>query len=945
MTRRRWLALLALTPVLFALGPAPFAVAGPNADGVLLVHTNPSLVYTTDTANFCGQSGLTACSLAVATVPWAPDTTRVFFVLAAFPEGSQPRLKAISFGVDWDPEKLVVLDHGTCADFEIPDNSWPDPGTGVGQSWGQVKTGLVTEAYWFAAYTYSAGDAPDTTSFAVIPHPLQGAVMVDDATPPNEDLIAAFGRLGFGTNGNAPCPSDGGFGDDEGGGSDEPGGDDDQPDVPGPGDLPLDLSNCAPRSLLIRFAPHEISFPQDFPSGHDYFNAAISSAEFRRSDLRTRMLDLGVQTFETVAPNWRHLSPEDMLDIHGRQVSLVNFTDVYRASLDGRSGVADAIASLHGRPGIEYVECDVMAEPQFTPNDPLYPDQWYLNNTGQGGCPDGFDVNAPEAWGIQDSAGTKIGISDYAINPLVPGIRGYVDSTLSRSFLPNQPDWWTTAANSHGTWVSSIAATGTDDDSLIASLTNLAPNHDDRLLVGLRVLVNPYDIDSVATRGARALDYVCSPAAGGAIRVVNHSWGSPACKREFLYNRTLRDAFRNAFQVGIALVCAAGNSNPCHGSAGCADSDTCFAYPAAYSDYAFAVAAVDCEGRTDSFYKRGSYIDLAAPGAGMYYLDADGAHFEERWWTSFSAPLVSGAISLLLGADPTLTNEDCYRVLKVSANTIGGSPPIDTGAGIMNVSGALAMVSAPRHVRHDSTDARSLSFLDSWSVALVNVDSLLTPNPEIPETLWVDAYRIRSVVTVPDSVIVDHFWPRGKTSSGWRLIDGSLDWRYDGLFYSNYAELDSVAGNTAWFASYTYEVYTEQGGSSLGWYPYDPDSTYKLTYSYVSRNGVTGVDDNGKPGALARDRVQVTYTDRDVRLLFDSDRMIRSTVEVFDAGGRRLRSLVSPHGTGRGPTCIVLDRRDAGGRRVPSGIYFVRVAVGRSAAPSPILKSRILLIH
>ena len=43
MTRRRWLALFALTPVLFALGSAPFAVAGPNADGVLLVPAGLSL--------------------------------------------------------------------------------------------------------------------------------------------------------------------------------------------------------------------------------------------------------------------------------------------------------------------------------------------------------------------------------------------------------------------------------------------------------------------------------------------------------------------------------------------------------------------------------------------------------------------------------------------------------------------------------------------------------------------------------------------------------------------------------------------------------------------------------------------------------------------------------------------------------------------------------------
>ncbi len=50
----------------------------------------------------------------------------------------------------------------------------------------------------------------------------------------------------------------------------------------------------------------------------------------------------------------------------------------------------------------------VWAEPNFiqefthfdTPNDPRFPEQWHLDNTGQGGGAVDADIDAPEAWDI-----------------------------------------------------------------------------------------------------------------------------------------------------------------------------------------------------------------------------------------------------------------------------------------------------------------------------------------------------------------------------------------------------------------------------------------------------------------------------------------------------------------------------------------------------------------
>ena len=121
---------LLLIPIAIFVVCSATALAGPNEGGVLLIHANPGLTYTTDQAAYCGSSGLAACSLAVTSIP-ADGVPRVFHVLAAFPMSAQPRLKAVSFGIDYDSSRVVILALGTCADFEVRDSRWPRPQSGT----------------------------------------------------------------------------------------------------------------------------------------------------------------------------------------------------------------------------------------------------------------------------------------------------------------------------------------------------------------------------------------------------------------------------------------------------------------------------------------------------------------------------------------------------------------------------------------------------------------------------------------------------------------------------------------------------------------------------------------------------------------------------------------------------------------------------------------------
>ncbi len=919
-------------------------LAGPNEGGTLILHANPGLVFTSDIQNYCGMAALDSCSAAITSVPWEPGTRIVFHALAAFPSGSRPRLKSVSFGIQYDPERFVMSARGTCADFELPDGAWPATGTGTAQSWTTgAQSGVLTETYWFAGYAYSEQEGEDSTSVSLIPHPLQHGVFVDDSFPAEVDTIAGYGTLGFGMAGALPCPTSGGDvvwvpGDELDGGTSEPGSSGDEPEDPGEENPPVDTEGCAPNVVLIRFSPNQVSFPQENPALHERFVLPLSAATFSRSGLQDFLANLGVQTLETVAPHWRHMTEEDQRDIHGRHVDLVDFTDVYRVRLDGRESVENVITDLQGRPGVEHAECDQimtgLTEGEF---DSLWTEQWYFENTGQDGCTPGLDVNLISAWLQQDRAGTKIGISDLGgIDTSLAGIRGYVDITLSRSFIDRE--WWT--YHWHTTPVASIAGTGSLDAFPLASIPNLPASHGDSLLVCLTV----GGLDSLTeVAGPAALSYVASDTVGGRIRVVNHSWGQyrSTCRLSRNYSTALRDAFRNAFLCDLNLVCSAGNSInfPCPG-------DTALKFPAAFSDYALAVASVNCTGNPNPINHTGSYIDLAAPGWNIWVLDWDGPRVASGWGgTSYSAPLVSGAIALLLGADPLLTNEDCYNLLKLTATPLRWNST-QVGSGMLNVYGAIGCVTGPRYVVHDSIPDFEVSLDDtSLSVVLRQVPPYTdSTDVERDSVFLVDRYRLAwsANIELSSPSWVEYVWPRGKSCAGWRRIDDSIDWYYDGLFYANHADVDWTGGNSPTFYSYVYKIRSAQNGDSLGWAPfdpYDPPDGAQVTYSYV----VNQVEAAAVQMPAQRDppfRVQ----GRGGRWLFElpPDRAAPLSIEIFNVAGRQVQVLRAETDEER-VRGMWWNERDSRGRRVAAGLYLAFLRSSGEQARSPAV--RLLIVR
>ncbi|MEZ4648055.1 MAG: hypothetical protein R3E97_04570 [Candidatus Eisenbacteria bacterium] len=138
-----------------------------NAGGALIVHANETVQYEQGAA-YCDSSGIVTCGAGINTV--ASADTLVFHVLAALPNDGGSRLTGVTFGIDYDPALITILDSGSCGDFELAEPAWPDSGTGTAVTWTTAQLDELVDVYWFAIEIEGGGPA----RFGLTAHPTQG---------------------------------------------------------------------------------------------------------------------------------------------------------------------------------------------------------------------------------------------------------------------------------------------------------------------------------------------------------------------------------------------------------------------------------------------------------------------------------------------------------------------------------------------------------------------------------------------------------------------------------------------------------------------------------------------------------------------------------------------------------------------------------------------------
>jgi subtilisin family serine protease len=272
------------------------------------------------------------------------------------------------------------------------------------------------------------------------------------------------------------------------------------------------------------------------------------------------------------------------------------------------------IAKLKTMAGVAYAQPNYVYKPCATaPNDPLFSQQWGLNNTL---FPD-YDIDALTAWDLTTGSpavvvavldeGVDINHPDLAANIWVhsaetgdsdgDGFSGATDRNGWDFFWNDSTVFDSGLADDHGTHVAGTIAAVMNNSIGIAGV---APN--------VRILPLKFmGPGGGSTMGAvQAINYAIKHQ----VKIINASWGSGA------YDQALKDAIQAFGDSGGVFIAAAGNGDASQRGF---NTDITPFYPAGYDlPNIISVAAVDRQG---GFAQLSNYgrktVDLAAPGVSI----------------------------------------------------------------------------------------------------------------------------------------------------------------------------------------------------------------------------------------------------------------------------------------------------------------------------------------
>jgi len=242
-----------------------------------------------------------------------------------------------------------------------------------------------------------------------------------------------------------------------------------------------------------------------------------------------------------------------------------------------------------------------------------------------------FTVLAPDAWSSVSygtrGAGVLVCIVDTGIQKNHPDLPTNIsgENFVGKGPLGKKinPDAWGDD-HSHGSHVAGTIAALDNDIGVVG----VAPEAD---LFAAKVL----NKDGSGYASAVA-DGILSCVTNGA-DVINMSLGSSTS------SSTIQSAVQTAFNAGVILVAAAGNS----GDSG--DPNGNISYPAKYPEV-YAVSAIDSDLNLAYFSSRGPEVDFAAPGYAVYST-SNNSDYDTKSGTSMASPHMAGVAALMLSSN------------------------------------------------------------------------------------------------------------------------------------------------------------------------------------------------------------------------------------------------------------------------------------------------------
>ena len=444
----------------------------------------------------------------------------------------------------------------------------------------------------------------------------------------------------------------------------------------------------APLLICAILAPSGSSAAIDGVVGSDYFEDRFLISVMRGANLAPADFSIGLLT---ASPELNRLAAREKVisitEFYPGEIHNEILRDVVKrlfvAKIDVNGNLESAINEFDKSAIIEYAEPYYIHHLRYVPDDPLISSWYHLTNiraylawdfirgdstsrpilgiVDSGVYYDHPDLE-PNIWinSLEDIDGDGA-FTDADLDGIDDDGNDFIDDVVGWDFgnsdnIPFEPIPW------HGTHVSGCASMACDNDQGGAA-TGWAARI---MCVKAARDNNPNSIPF----GYTGITYAANTGA----TVINLSWGrlgSPSQGEQNIINAV--------YAMGVVVVAAAGN-----------DNTSAQGYPAAYN-HVVAVASVNSSDIKSSFSNYGSWVDISAPGEGVYstwdhdsYTALDG--------TSMASPLTSGAVCLIRAANPTMTVDEVVARLLSTADTIDHLNPSYRGllgSGRVNAAAAV----------------------------------------------------------------------------------------------------------------------------------------------------------------------------------------------------------------------------------------------------------------
>ena len=588
----------------------------------------------------------------------------------------------------------------------------------------------------------------------------------------------------------------------------------------------------APNRNLLRFAPNEIiiKFKSDSTATlEEKTSAGFEAAQFElpgsldkvNKKFRLRNIKPLLKNFKAHRGQIKALLKKDKALLSKREKRILQrlrrapekatvpaLDRIYKLqfALAPDESIREVLAAYNKDPSIEYAELNYIVSICKSPDDPLYPLQWSLNNTGQDypasgkygyppGTPDS-DIDAPQAWDVHTgSSEVIIAVVDTGVDVNHRDLQGniwinsgeipdnhvdddgneYIDDIYGYDFLNNDND--PNDDNGHGTHCSGTIAAGGNNGLDIAGVCWNAK------IMALKFLDE--NGEGFFSDAVTAIYY----AAENGVDVISNSWGGP------YPSEMMEEVIEYAQSQGVIMAAAAGNNN--------------YAYPhyPAFYENMIAVAATDSDDKRAPFSNYGGWVDIAAPGVDVLSLRASqtsiGTIYDDYTTTasgtSMACPHAAAIIALIISNHPDAsTGVITERLFKTTNDISAQNPGYDGMLGTGRVNAYKAVRDGFEGIVTLDSDFYSCD--DTVGIEVFDFD--LIGQGTQPITVTTDAGDLETVTVVEDTNKSWLFAGTIRTSSDAVIAeDGTLQLSQGQIITAMYLDGEDGSGNPAAMAA------------------------------------------------------------------------------------------------------------------------------------------------